>query len=162
MSNKVTFESVNLEDKIPHFVQEVTQEKIWKYAVASLDFNPVHIDPDWVRTAQPFGIPDTVAHGMMTISYVTAAVTNWAYPSGGWLKKIDIKLIKPAPPGTIETAGGTVTEKHPRGKDRGYIRCSKSGRRTRRRKNWRLGPVKLSCRTSSGYGRPKCLVQLEQ
>jgi 3-hydroxybutyryl-CoA dehydratase len=121
MSSKVTFDSVNLEDKIPQFTQEVTQEKIWKYAVASLDFNPVHIDPDWVRTAQPFGIPVTVAHGMMTISYVTTAVTNWAHPSGGWLKKIDIKLVKPAPPGTIETAGGTVTEKHPRGKSQGYV-----------------------------------------
>jgi acyl dehydratase len=121
MSSKTTFESVNLQDKIPAFVQEVTQEKIWKYAAASLDFNPVHIDPEWVRTAQPFGMPVTVAHGMMTISYVTTAVTNWAYPSGGWLKKIDIKLIKPAPPGTIETAGGTVTEKHPRGKDQSYV-----------------------------------------
>jgi 3-hydroxybutyryl-CoA dehydratase len=95
MSNKITFESVKLEERIPVFVQEVTQEKIWKYAAASLDFNPVHIDPEWVKTAQPFGIPVTVAHGMMTISYVTTAVTNWAYPSGGWLKKVNIKLSQP-------------------------------------------------------------------
>jgi acyl dehydratase len=120
MSN-VTFSSVKLEEKLPEVVQEVTQERIWKYAAASLDFNPVHIDPEWVKTAQPFSIPVTVAHGMMTISFVTSVLTNWAFPSGGWVRKIDVKLTKPAPPGTVEKCGGIVTEKHPRGKNQSFV-----------------------------------------
>lgn len=121
MSKNVTFNSVQLEEKLPEVVKEVTQERIWNYAVGSLDFNPVHIDPEWVRTAQPFNIPVTVAHGMMTISFMTTVLTNWACPSGGWVKKIDIKLTRPAPPGTIERCGGIVTEKHPRSKGQSYV-----------------------------------------
>lgn len=121
MSNKVTFNSVQLDEKLPEVVQEITQERIWNYAVGSLDFNPVHIDPDWVKTAQPFSIPVTVAHGMMTISFITTVLTNWAYAAGGWVRKIDVKLTKPAPPGTIEKCGGIVTEKHPRGQGQSYV-----------------------------------------
>lgn len=119
--SKLTFSSVKLEEKLPEVIQEVTQDKIWKYAAASLDFNPVHIDPEWVKTAQPFSIPVTVAHGMMTIPFITSVLTNWAYPSGGWVRKIDVKLTKPAPPGTIERCGAIVTEKHPRGKDQSFV-----------------------------------------
>ena len=82
MMNKVTFDSVQVGDQLRPFTRSVSQETFWKYAVASFDYNPVHCDPDWVATAQPFGIPHTVAHGMMTMSFIMSVVSSWAYPSG--------------------------------------------------------------------------------
>ena len=39
-------------DQLPPIIQHVTQEFIDRYAAASLDFNPVHVDPDWCARAQ--------------------------------------------------------------------------------------------------------------
>ena len=63
MVQKVTFNSVQVGDKLPMVARLITQEIIWKNAVGSLDYNPVHIDPEWVKTAQPFGIPVQSATG---------------------------------------------------------------------------------------------------
>ena len=87
--DKITFGSVNAGDRLPPITRNVTQETFWKFSVASLDYNPVHNDPEWVKTAQPFGIQETVGHGMMTV------VSNWAYPSGLKIRNSDSKLIFP-------------------------------------------------------------------
>ncbi len=73
---KLTFDSVQVGDELPSLSRPVTQETFWKNAVASFDYNPVHCDPDWVATAQPFGIPHTVAHGMMTMSFMMSVASN--------------------------------------------------------------------------------------
>ncbi|MBI5115863.1 hypothetical protein HZA56_05275, partial [Candidatus Poribacteria bacterium] len=84
----LTFDSVQVGDELPSVSRSVTQETFWKFAVASLDYNPVHCDPDWVATAQPFGIPQTVAHGMMTMSFMLSVASSWAYPSGLNIRKM--------------------------------------------------------------------------
>lgn len=108
----LTFDSVQAGDKLPSISQHVTQDTFLKNAVASFDYNPVHCDPEWVATAQPFGIPKTVAHGMMTISFMVTVVTNWAYPSGLTIRKITSKLTQPVPAGSTVTCSGIVSEKH--------------------------------------------------
>lgn len=120
-TKKVTFESVAMDEELPQITHEITQEMIWRNAAASLDYNPVHCDPEWVKTAQPFAIPLTVCHGMMTMSIMTSVITNWAYASGGWISEMEAKFVKPVPTGTIFTAGGKVTEKHVWGKNNSYV-----------------------------------------
>ena len=112
MAGKLTFDSVQVGDKLPTQVRPVTQEIIWKYAVGSLDYNPVHTDPEWVKTAQPFGIPTTVCHGMMTLSYLATVVTDWCFAATGKIKKLEGKFVKPIPAGWTITCTGVVTEKH--------------------------------------------------
>ncbi len=109
---KLTFDSVHVGDELPPFTQSVTQETFWKYAVASFDYNPVHCDPDWVETAQPFGIPHTVAHGMMTMSFMMSVVSRWAYPSGLHIAKMTSKFFWPVLAGWTVKCTGVVTEKH--------------------------------------------------
>lgn len=109
---KLTFDSVQVGDELPPFSRSVTQETFWKYAVASFDYNPVHCDPDWVETAQPFGIPHTVAHGMMTMSFMLSVASNWAYPSGWRITKMTSKFFWPVLAGWTVNCTGTVTEKH--------------------------------------------------
>jgi 3-hydroxybutyryl-CoA dehydratase len=109
---KLTFASVNPGDVLPPFTRSVSQETFWKYAVASFDYNPVHNDPEWVKTAQPFKIPYTVGHGMMTMSFMTSLVTTWALPSGLQVRKIVSKFTKPVELGWEIKCTGVVSEKH--------------------------------------------------
>jgi acyl dehydratase len=119
MEKKLTFESIKCGDKLPTVKQYLSQEDIWHFAVGSLDMNPVHCSPEWSRKSQVFGIPETVQHGQMTLSLLSKVITSWAYPSGGFLKTFDAKLIKPVPVDSTCTYGGEVSELHPvkKGKD---------------------------------------------
>lgn len=119
MADKLTFESVNCGDVLPEVNQHIDQETIWKHAVGSLDYNPVHTNPEWCRTAQVFGLPVPVQHGNQTMSLMCKVITNWAYPVGGRMKRMEVKLIKPVPVGSTCTYSATVTEKHPVGKGEG-------------------------------------------
>jgi len=119
MKEKLTFQSIQCGDKLPTVTQHLSQEDIWHFAVGSLDMNPVHCSPEWSRKARVFGIPETVQHGQQTLSLLTKVITNWAYPSGGTMKTLDVKLVRPVPVGSTCTYGGEVTELHPveKGKD---------------------------------------------
>jgi len=109
---KITFDSIQVGQELPSITRTVSQEIFWKNAVASFDYNPVHCDPEWVRTAQPFGIPETVAHGMMTMSFILTVVSNWAYPSMLKITKMTSKFIRPVLAGWTLKCSGVILEKH--------------------------------------------------
>jgi acyl dehydratase len=52
---------------------------------------------------------------------MATVVTNWAFPVGGRLKRIEVKLIKPVPVASTCTYGAVVTEKHPIGKGEDFV-----------------------------------------
>ncbi|MEM0233364.1 MAG: MaoC family dehydratase [Candidatus Nezhaarchaeales archaeon] len=113
----VRFSEVELEQPLPTIVAKVTQEMITKFACASLDFNPIHIDPVWAKKVNLLGYGKTIAHGQWTIDKLTQVITNWCYVDGGRLKSIDIKLIHPIFVGDTIKFMGKVVAKHPRKKD---------------------------------------------
>jgi acyl dehydratase len=121
MAKKLTFESVNCGDVLPEVKQHISQDVIWRHAVATLDYNPVHVHPEWCQTARVFGLPLPVMHGNQTMSLMTKVITNWAYTVGGRLKRMEVKLFKPVPVGSTCTYGAVVTEKHPLGKGRDFV-----------------------------------------
>ncbi len=52
----------------------VTRDRLVRYAGASGDFNPIH----WsARVATEVGLPDVIAHGMLTMALAARAVTDW-------------------------------------------------------------------------------------
>ena len=110
--NKIDFLSVNVEDTLPPVIRRVNQETFWKFSAASLDYNPVHNDPEWVKTAQPFGITETVGHGMMTIAFMMTVVSDWAYPAMLKIRTSDSKLIFPVLAGWTVICTGVISEKH--------------------------------------------------
>jgi len=118
---KITFDSVQTGQELAPFTKKVNQETFWKYAVASFDYNPVHNDPEWVKTAQPFKVPYTVAHGMMTMSFMTSVVTNWAYPNMLSIRKITSKFTLPVAPGWTVKCTGVISEKHVISKGKNYV-----------------------------------------
>ena len=48
---------------------EVTQSMVDKFGEATLDDDPMHVDPEWSRLYSPFG--QTVAFGFLTVSLLT-------------------------------------------------------------------------------------------
>lgn len=109
---KLSFDTVELGTKVPRIERHVDQDVIDRFAVASFDYNPIHIDPEWKRKADLPGGESTIAHGQMTMSFMASALTDWAYPVGGKITRLDAKFIKSVLPGDIITAGGEVSEKH--------------------------------------------------
>ena len=51
----------------------VTSEDLARYAVASGDTNPLHLDPAFARKA---GFPDVIVHGMLTMALLGRLVTE--------------------------------------------------------------------------------------
>ena len=107
-------------DQLPPIIQHVTQEFIDRYAAASLDFNPVHVDPDWCARAQVFGGPEPVLHGMAQLSLLCSVVLR-AWGARTEITKVEAKFTKPVWLGETITCTGTVTELHPLGAGRDYV-----------------------------------------
>ena len=83
-------------------VKRLSQEQLIRYADASGDQNPIHIDEAFARTT-PFG--GTIAHGMLVlaaISEMMAATFGKAWLTGG---KLRVRFRAPARPGDTTTAG---------------------------------------------------------
>lgn len=80
--------------------RRVTQEGIRRYAEASGDYNPIHVDEEYAR-ATPFG--GVIAHGMLVLAYLSemmAAAFGHDWLAGGRLK---VRFRAPARPGDTLT-----------------------------------------------------------
>lgn len=69
-----SFEDLAVGDSIPAAQYPVTRDRLVRYAGASGDFNPIHWNP---RVAIEVGLPDVIAHGMLTMATASRAVTDW-------------------------------------------------------------------------------------
>ena len=71
-----TFDSVSIGDELPPLaLPPLTRATLALYAEASNDHNPIHSDVAFARAA---GMPDVVAHGMLSMAWLGRLVTNWA------------------------------------------------------------------------------------
>lgn len=91
--------------------QYVSQEYIDRYAVGSLDLNPIYIDPEWSIRAQTFGRPQTVLHGMATMSLMASVVTR-AWGATTQITRMKSKFTKPVWVGQTLSCKGEVKELH--------------------------------------------------
>ena len=92
-------------DSLPSVENLITQEQIERYASASGDFNPIHLDHEFAAASQ-FG--GRIAHGMMVAASVSDMMTlafgqDWY--SGGRLK---MRFRAPVYPGDTVTSFGRV------------------------------------------------------
>ena len=60
---------------LPARTLAVTREDVRRYADASGDHNPIHLDD---AAAQALGLPGVVAHGMLTAARAIGVVADWA------------------------------------------------------------------------------------
>ena len=85
------------------FSRTVTTDRIEKYADASGDHNPLHLDPEYAKSTQFEGI---IAHGMLSMAFaceLMAANFPETWHAGG---KMKLRFKAPVFPGeTVEVKG---------------------------------------------------------
>ena len=72
---------------LPSLAKTLSQRKIDRYAEASGDFNPIHVDPAFAAQT-PFG--GTIAHGMLLLAYLSEMLT--AAFGEAWLSRGRLKV----------------------------------------------------------------------
>lgn len=123
----ISFSMIETGYNFPPVVQSYAQPAIDRYALASLDMNPVHTNEEWAARAKVFGIPETVGHGMMTMSTLTSVVTRaWGVigKDSGSIRFVDAKFTKPVKAGEVVTATGTVKRKHYHGPGKNWVQIA--------------------------------------
>jgi phosphate acetyltransferase len=98
-------------DQLTPITYDVSQERIDNYGLASLDLNPVHMDPTWAARARVFGMPETVQHGMMSMSYMTSVVLR-SFGALAEITSVRSTFTNPAPCGSTITCQGVVRDVH--------------------------------------------------
>ena len=94
-------------DQIPEF--KVTPDKYLphRYAGASGDFNPIHIDPEF---AQQVGLPRNILHGLYSMAQVARANNAAAGGDPRALKRLSVQFRGMGMPESEIEVTGTVRE----------------------------------------------------
>jgi acyl dehydratase len=98
--------------EIPPRLYQVTRRDLVRYAGASGDFNVIHWNE---RIAKAVGLPDVIAHGMLTMALAGRFLTEWAGDPGA-VAEFGVRFSTPVvvpdddKGATVEVAG-TVTGK---------------------------------------------------
>ncbi|MBO3733772.1 MaoC/PaaZ C-terminal domain-containing protein [Glycomyces niveus] len=83
----------------------VERADLQRYADASGDDNPIHLDEAAAKAA---GLPDVIAHGMYTMGLVSRAILEWLAAAGvdARITEFSTRFAKPV----VVPAGGTAVE----------------------------------------------------
>jgi acyl dehydratase len=101
------FERITVGQALPALTKQVTVEQIQRYAAASGDRNPIHLDDSFARSA---GLPGVIAHGMLTMAFANQAVTDWL-GDRTLLKRLQGRFAGMVLPGDTITVTGSVASK---------------------------------------------------
>jgi acyl dehydratase len=102
------FEDVNEGDAIPAFVVErLSRTDLVKYAGASGDFNPIHHDEEFARSA---GNPTVFGHGMLTAGFVARCITDVVGAEN--LRRYKVRFATRVWPGDTITCQGRITRRY--------------------------------------------------
>ncbi|MBK6872011.1 MAG: MaoC family dehydratase [Kineosporiaceae bacterium] len=82
MSERPRFATVQVGDVLPERTFPLQRADLVRYAGASGDFNPIHWNP---RVATEVGLPDVIAHGMLTMATAVRLVSDWCGDPGAVL-----------------------------------------------------------------------------
>lgn len=82
---------VTVGDELPEQTFPIERLTLIRYAGASGDFNPIH----WSQsTARSVGLPDVIAHGMLTMAEAIRVVTDWTGDPGA-IVDYGVRFAKP-------------------------------------------------------------------
>jgi acyl dehydratase len=94
---------------LPTVSYRLTRAHLRRYAEASGDLNPIHLDPAAARAA---GLPDVIAHGMLLMGLALRGVEEWAGGPAG-IGESAARWSRPVPvpaEGVDVTLEATVTD----------------------------------------------------
>jgi acyl dehydratase len=104
-----TEQKANLEPGAEIPALSVTPDKYvpHRYAGASGDFNPIHIDPEFARAV---GLPGNILHGLYSMAQVARAATQAAGGDPRSLKRLSVQFRGMGAPEKEIKVTGTVRE----------------------------------------------------
>ena len=106
-SRKLYFEAVRVGEEMPALSKTpVDRVQLARYAGASGDFNPVHVDETYAKS---LGMPSVYAPGMLIMGFLGQLVSDWA--RGAQLRRYSVKFSKIVWPGDTVVCKGRVTER---------------------------------------------------
>ena len=96
--------------ELPGFTRTFTRADLVRYAGASGDFNPIH----WSNpAAAALGLPDVIAHGMLTMGTALRVVTDWKGDPArvlNYFVRFSKPVVVPETDGAEVRFSGTVTK----------------------------------------------------
>jgi acyl dehydratase len=106
------FEDIRIGAEIEGKSFAVTRETIREFCDASLDYNPLHLDDEYMQGS--FGktrFGGIIMHGMTNFGLITRMLTDWLYPIGGVHRRLETRWRVPVRPGDTIQPRARVTEK---------------------------------------------------
>ena len=102
-----TFDAIAVGDTIPPVVADpISRTTLALYCGASGDHNPLHVDVEFANKA---GLPDVIAHGMLSMAYLGRAITNWAAIER--VRSYSVRFSSMTQVHDVVTCSGRITEK---------------------------------------------------
>ena len=106
------YDEVEVGTSLPAREFPITRATLVRYAGASGDFNVIHWNE---RVAKSVGLPDVIAHGMLTMATAGRIVTDWAGDPGA-VESYGVRFKAPVvvpddDAGATVVVQGTVEEK---------------------------------------------------
>ncbi len=90
---------------LPELVKEITQADINRYAEASGDYNPIHIDEAFAAGTPLKG---TIAHGMLVLAFVSEMLARTFGDAWDESGRLFVKFKSPTRPGDTVTVSGQI------------------------------------------------------
>ena len=111
MSAAIRFADVAVGTELPTLRIPLVRASLVRYAGASGDFNVIHWNE---RIARDVGLPDVIAHGMLTMAEAGRVLTDWVGDPGAVIE-YGVRFTRPVvvpddDEGTILEVTGSVTE----------------------------------------------------
>lgn len=84
-------------DPVAEVTQQIDEDQTYRYAEASGDRNPIHLDENFAKSV---GLPGIINHGLCTMAFVSrAAIEALADNDPVRLKRLKVRFSKPVLPG---------------------------------------------------------------
>jgi 3-hydroxybutyryl-CoA dehydratase len=117
-----SFDNLNTGDTIggPSFA--VSRESIRLFCDASLDYNPLHLDDEYMKGN--FGKTNfggIIMHGMNNFGLISRMLTDWAMPAGAIHRRLETRWVKPVKPGDTIRPSGIIKAKQVTAKSRWVV-----------------------------------------
>jgi len=110
-ARKLYFEGLRVGDELPALAKApIDRVQLSRYAGASGDFNPVHVDELYAKSV---GMPSVYAPGMLVMGMLGQLISDWA--RGGQLRRYHVRFIKMVWPGDTIVCKGRISDRHGEG-----------------------------------------------
>jgi acyl dehydratase len=108
----VAFDLLKAGDLIDGPAFPVSRESIRLFCDGSLDYNPLHLDDEYMKGS--FGKTNfggIIMHGMNNFGLITRMLTDWAQPAGAIHRRLETRWLKPVKPGDTIRPSGIIKAK---------------------------------------------------